>query len=70
MELKPVTPVTPSPGYYREERTWSQAKGRFVSKQIPCSFQEMLEAANEERKRIEAVEHKAKVRSIWAGPQN
>ena len=68
--MKPVSPITPSPGYYREERTWDQRKMRIVTKKIPCSFQEMLESANEERKRIEAVEHKEKVRSVWAGPQN
>jgi len=68
--MKPVSPITSSPGYYREERTWDQRKMRTVTKKVPCSFQEMLESANEERKRIEAEEHKAKVRSIWAGPQN
>jgi len=70
LELKPVTPVTPSPGYYREERTWNQSKMRIVTKKVPCSFQEMLEAANKERKLLEALEHKRKVLSIWAGPQN
>jgi hypothetical protein len=66
LELKPVTPVSPSPGYYREERTWDQRKMRIVTKKVPCSFQEMLESANEERKRIEALDSEKKVRSAFA----
>ena len=53
-----VNPVTPSPGYYREERSWNQRQMRIVTKRVNCTFQEMLEAAEMDRKRIEANDKK------------
>ena len=51
--IKPVNQPTQSKPFYREEKKWDQSKMRIVSKKIPCTFQEMLEAANAERERIE-----------------